>query len=75
VYIFATAIGTLISKSSTIYEMNKRNSICITSEVYTKLKDKGNFGESFSELISRILDEFDYMNTQYESLRCRRNEE
>lgn len=39
--------------------MHKRINICIDENVYTKLKDKGRFGESFSELVSRILEELD----------------
>ncbi|MGB8025385.1 MAG: antitoxin VapB family protein [Nitrososphaeraceae archaeon] len=37
--------------------MNTRNTITIRNEVYTRLRSHGRFGESFSGLISRILDE------------------
>jgi predicted CopG family antitoxin len=37
--------------------MSKRNTVGLRQEVYSRLKNKGKFGESFSELISRLLDE------------------
>jgi predicted CopG family antitoxin len=37
--------------------MRERKNVGIRYEVYERLKDKGKFGESFSELISRILEE------------------
>jgi predicted CopG family antitoxin len=37
--------------------MSKRNTVGLRQEVYSRLKNKGRFGESFSELISRLLDE------------------
>ena len=37
--------------------MRKRINICIDQRVYSKLKEKGKFGESFSDLISRIIEE------------------
>ena len=37
----------------------KRTTISIDAQVYQRLKSQGQFGESFSELISRILQEND----------------
>jgi predicted CopG family antitoxin len=37
--------------------MYKRINIGLRDYVYNKLKDKGKFGESFSELVSRLIDE------------------
>jgi predicted CopG family antitoxin len=37
--------------------MHSRINICVDHKVYAKLKERGKFGESFSELISRLLDE------------------
>ncbi len=48
--------------------MNKRINICLDYEVYAKLKDKGRFGESFSELVSRIIDESGKMDLKTKSL-------
>jgi predicted CopG family antitoxin len=39
--------------------MSKRVTIGLRDDIYLKLRDKGKFGESFSELISRILQEND----------------
>jgi predicted CopG family antitoxin len=53
--------------------MHKRINVCIYHEVYAKLKDRGRFGESFSELISRIIDEADkisFENKTLEAINC-----
>ena len=45
-----------------IYNMsvgNKRVNVGLRYEVYTRLKDQGRFGESFSDLVSRIIDASD----------------
>src|SRR5215472_14248263 len=39
--------------------MNSRNTITIRNQVYERLKRHGAFGESFSKLITRILDELE----------------
>jgi predicted CopG family antitoxin len=42
-----------------VYNMsagNKRVNVGLKYEVYTKLKDQGRFGESFSDLVWRIID-------------------
>jgi len=36
--------------------MTKRVNVGLRYEVYTRLKEEGKFGESFSDLISRIID-------------------
>jgi predicted CopG family antitoxin len=35
---------------------NKRCTISIDRKIYRRLKDEGRFGESFSELVGRLLD-------------------
>ena len=37
----------------------KRRTISINDDVYSRLRQKGNFGESFGRLITRILDQTD----------------
>ena len=37
--------------------MSNRTTISIKSDVYSKLKEQGRFGESFSDLLSRLLDQ------------------
>jgi len=39
--------------------MQKRVNVGLKYEVYNRLKKKGQFGESFSELIGRVLDELE----------------
>ncbi len=41
----------------------KRINIGLRYDVYTKLKDRGRFGESFSELVSRIINESNETHT------------
>lgn len=38
---------------------NKRVNVGLKYEVYTKLKNQGRFGESFSDLVSRMIDAAD----------------
>jgi hypothetical protein len=49
----------LINNDNLKREMNARNTITIKNEVYTRLRNHGKFGESFSILIARILDELE----------------
>lgn len=51
--------------------MHKRINICVDHKVYAKLKDRGKFGESFSELISRIMDMADKTNFENKILEDR----
>lgn len=43
-----------------------RHSLTINHTTFLRLKKKGYFGESFSELISRIIDELENKNTKQE---------
>jgi predicted CopG family antitoxin len=49
--------------------MHKRVNICVNHKVYAKLRDRGKFGESFSDLISRILEESEKIGPQTEPLK------
>jgi predicted CopG family antitoxin len=40
-----------------VFDMYKRVNIGLRDDVYSRLKDRGRFGESFSELVSRLIDE------------------
>jgi predicted CopG family antitoxin len=42
---------------SIAFDMYKRVNIGLRDDVYNRLKDRGRFGESFSELVSRLIDE------------------
>ena len=39
--------------------MKDRTTITIDKKIYYKLKEKGNFGETYSQLISRLIDTAD----------------
>jgi predicted CopG family antitoxin len=45
--------------------MSKRINVGLRQDVYSKLKDKGRFGETFSDLISRIVDELEGNSPQW----------
>jgi len=36
--------------------MSKRHTISLDEDVYTHLKSKGKFGESFNSLVNRLID-------------------
>jgi predicted CopG family antitoxin len=42
--------------------MYRRVTVALREDVYTKLKNKGRFQESFSDLVARLLDEVDKLN-------------
>jgi predicted CopG family antitoxin len=42
--------------------MYRRITVGLRQDIYTKLRDKGRFGESFSEVVGRLLDELDKVN-------------
>jgi predicted CopG family antitoxin len=39
--------------------MYKRVTVGLRQDVYTRLRNKGRFGETFSDLVSRLIDEID----------------
>jgi predicted CopG family antitoxin len=39
--------------------MHKRISVGLRQDVYTRLRNKGRFGETFSDLVSRLIDEIE----------------
>jgi predicted CopG family antitoxin len=43
-----------------------RHSLTINHSTYLRLKERGLFGESFSDLISRIIDELENCNSKKE---------
>jgi len=43
---------------------HERHSLTINHSTFLRLKEKGDFGESFSELISRIIDELENKNSK-----------
>ena len=45
---------------------NERHSLTINHSTFLRLTERGFFGESFSELISRIIDELENSNSKQE---------
>ena len=41
--------------------MHRRVTIGLREDVYTRLRDKGRFGESFSDLVNRLLNVLEKM--------------
>jgi predicted CopG family antitoxin len=41
---------------------NKRCTVLLREGVYRRLRTKGQFGESFSDLVARLLDELEQVN-------------
>jgi hypothetical protein len=39
--------------------MYKRVTVGLRQDVYTRLRNKGRFGETFTDLVSRLIDEID----------------
>ena len=42
--------------------MYKRITVGLRHDVYTRLRDKGKFGETFSDIVSRLINEADKNN-------------
>jgi predicted CopG family antitoxin len=42
--------------------MTKRTTVSLDARVYQRLKSRGEFGETFSEVVRRILDQLDAIN-------------
>ena len=40
-----------------IYDMYRRITVGLRQDVYTKLRDMGKFGESFSDVVLRIIED------------------
>ena len=46
--------------------LNKRRTITLKDEVYSRLTEEGRFNESFSELVTRILNELEKVRKAHE---------
>jgi predicted CopG family antitoxin len=38
----------------------KKSTILLTKELYQRLREKGKFGETFSDIVERLLNQIDY---------------
>ena len=41
------------------YYSYEKNTVLLTKEVYQRLREKGKFGETFSDIVERILNQID----------------
>lgn len=49
-------------ENAAVNELSNRHTITIDDKTFQKLKSRGNFGETYSELISRIIKDSDAYN-------------
>jgi predicted CopG family antitoxin len=45
--------------TDSVQGLSKRTTVSLDIEVYNRLRSKGKFGESFSQLVSRVLEDLD----------------
>jgi predicted CopG family antitoxin len=45
------------------YSYNK-STVLLTKEVYQRLRKKGKFGETFSDIVERLLNQIDYVDNK-----------
>ena len=59
---YALYIDCIMSNQSHHQSGTKRTTVSLDASVYYRLKSRGEFGETFSEVVGRILDQLDAMN-------------
>ncbi len=42
------------------YYSYEKSTVLLTKEVYQRLREKGKFGETFSDIVKRLLNQIDY---------------
>ena len=42
------------------YYSYEKSTVLLTKEVYQRLREKGKFGETFSDIVERLLNQIDY---------------
>ena len=43
------------------YYSYEKSTVLLTKEVYQRLREKGKFGETFSDIVERLLNQIDYL--------------
>jgi predicted CopG family antitoxin len=43
------------------YDSYEKSTILLTKDVYQRLREKGKFGETFSDIVERLLNQIDYL--------------
>ena len=42
----------------------EKSTVLLTKDVYQRLREKGKFGETFSDLVERLLNQIDYFDNK-----------
>lgn len=63
---YASYIDSKLNNPTHHQSETKRTTISLDADIYHRLKSKGKFGETFSEVIGRILDRLDVINGEDE---------
>ena len=42
----------------------EKSTVLLTKEVYKRLREKGKFGETFSDIVERLLNQLDYFENK-----------
>ena len=46
------------------YYSYQKSTVLLTNEVYQRLREKGKFGETFSDIVKRLLNQIDYFENK-----------
>ena len=46
------------------YYSYDKSTVLLTKEVYQRLREKGKFGETFSDIVERLLNQIDYFENK-----------
>ena len=46
------------------YYSYEKSTVLLTKEVYQRLREKGKFGETFSDIVERLLNQIDYFDNK-----------
>ena len=46
------------------YYSYEKSTVLLTKEVYQRLREKGKFGETFSDIVERLLNQIDYFENK-----------
>ena len=50
--------------NNTKYYSYGKSTVLLTKEVYQRLREKGKFGETFSDIVKRLLNQIDYFENK-----------
>jgi hypothetical protein len=56
------------------YYSYEKSTVLLTKEVYQRLREKGKFGETFSDIVERILNQIDYFENNQKGEKYDNNE-